>query len=301
MGFITFRALKDFHLGALRTQLKRGAPIEFNGSVVRFKGQVHVVQGFEQLVEAGFLAPEDSGTALSAPRSSSTTLALAVPLPELPEVPQGPEGPEEPHERLSLSAVYGGSKESLEKLSREKGAGKHAALNPDKKHSWESELMGNGEKTCSVCGCSLNNPMNIDVGKPSLGFKYTDAYGVSIHSMKELPCPLFVGDFGGGIATNTHRTRKLTGKVGSIDERVSMLERENTHLHEQAARRQEVALDLLERLVSAAERLAVLGDVELAPRLLPDKGDIIDAIIIEELPERELVVLNQEEEDWENF
>ena len=144
--------------------------------------------------------------------------------------------------------------------------------------------------------------MNIDVGKPSVGFKYTDAYGVSIHSMKELPCPLFVGDFGGGIANNTHRARKLTGKVENIDQRVERLEQENLILHEQASRRQEVALDLLERLVDAAERLALLGDTELAPHLLEGQSEIIDAIVIEEEPrERVYVELDSESDDHEEI
>lgn len=265
--FITYRVERDFHFGAIRTALKKGASIQSDGVTVRYRGQVYNAPGFDQLVTAGFFA-------------------LAEPTPQLPAViePVGAEPPvKRPVARPKINAT-----------PKEKEAGVPAHLEPDKPHVWEDDLFGNGEKTCTVCGVTMSNPMSANLSKQSLKYIYTDAYGVSISTLKELPCPVFVGDLGGGVATVTHSTRKLTGKVESINERVTRLEQENAELRERADRRQEVALDLLSRLVAAAERLAELGDAKVAPKLLPDHSDIIEAIVVE-MPEREKVPLTREE------
>lgn len=266
---IAYKVVRGFHFGALRTSLPAGACLESDGATVRYLGKVYSAVGFDQLVAAGFVAPVEGERSLPA------------------VVPQSKALPAPRTKPITVASTI-----------EEKGAGVPAYLQPDKKHVWETELFGNGEKTCTVCGVTMSNPMSINVSKQSFKYIYTDAYGVSISTLKELPCPLFVGDVGGGVASNTDRTRRLTGKVESIDERVGRLEAENTELRERADKRQEVALDLLSRLVSAAERLVELGDTEITHRLLPDQADIIDAIVVER-PERERVPVRalQEESD----
>jgi len=122
---------------------------------------------------------------------------------------------------------------------QDKGVGIPTHLHPNKEHVWEDQFLGNGEKTCTRCGVTMGNPMSINVTKKSLTYTYTDAYGVKISSLKELPCPLFVGDYGGGIANNTHRTRVLrkdvngvSGEVEALRERMRLLEARNLALEE---------------------------------------------------------------------
>ena len=246
-----YRATKDLHIGAIRSEIRAGDTVEFNGELVQLRGQSHRVPGFSELFRVGFFKQEDSSE-------------LTAPLSENP--PQEPE----------TLTFLGDSVKTTPTPPAHK--------NPEKPHVWESNLFGNSEKTCKVCGVTQRNPLDRDLGKPSLGFRYSDAYGVSINSMKELPCPVFVGDFGGAIASGTYRTRKLTGKVETIDERVTRLELENLELHARADKRQEVALDLLSRLVSAAERLVELGDSQVGLKLLVDKSEIIDVLEFETVP-----------------
>jgi hypothetical protein len=259
--FTLYRVEKDFHFGAIRASLKAGSTLESDGSMVRYRGVEYTSAGLALLVTAGFL-------------SATETRALPV--------------LHEPAPAAKKVLAKPGHFTSVE----DKGGGVHAHTQPDKQHIWEGSLYGNGSKTCTVCGVTLKNPDNIQVDRKSLKFQYVDAYNVSIESLKELPCPTFVGNLGGGVATNTHRTRKLTGRVESIDERLARLEGENQALRDRADKRQEVALDLLARLVTATERLLELGDSEVGARLLPDHSDIIDAIVIE--PEKVLVPLAEE-------
>lgn len=254
-----YRAMRDFHFGAIRTHLKVGDPVFYDSGVAQFKGRVYdVSSGFNTLVSSGFLSLDPEETAL------------------LPAVPQKrPMG----EVVLALKEV----RKKVESKEREEGRALPAHLNPEKEHIWESG-WGGGSQTCKTCGVTMESEI-IYADKRSLAYTYTDAYGVSIKTLKPLPCPVFVGDLGGGVAENTYRTRKLTGRVESIDERVERLESENAALMVRSERRQEVALDLLERLVRAAERLSALGDNELGPKLLPDRSDIIDAIVVE-LPEK---------------
>lgn len=165
-----------------------------------------------------------------------------------------------------------------------------AHKNPDKPHVWEDTLFGNGHSTCKVCGVTRSGGPgwgNIRADKKSMPYQYTDAYGNSMQSLNELPCPLFIGDTNGALAGNIHRVRKLRGQVEGIDERVetiderlARLEQENDLLREQSARRQEVALRLLERIALAAESLP--GN-EIRQLLLPDPREVIDVLEVEEI------------------
>lgn len=170
-----------------------------------------------------------------------------------------------------------------------------AHTDPDKKHKWESNGLGLSGQTCRTCGVTmqaLGLTSNIQTDRSSLGYQYTDAYGVMIESLTELPCPVFVGHMGGAVAGTTHRVRKLTNRVETIDERVTRLEQENAALREQAGTRQAEALDLLRRLTAATEQLAV----ESRPAL-PDHGQIVDVFDFEEAEVVPVKTLEEEVDD----
>ena len=270
----SYRVLRDVHIGALRKDFRAGDTLQVDarGTHALSRGAWTPVPGLSDLVRVGILAPT----------AEETSLVLS-------------KGPPEPLAKGSEVMTYQG--ESFKTTPTPP-----AALNPDKPHVWGgADLFGRGERACRVCGVtcgSLNNPAagDIQTDRPSFKYRYTDAYGVSIETMTELPCPVFVGQLGGAVAGTTHRVRKLTGKVEGIDERVTRLEEENQDLRVQASRRQEVALDLLSRLVSAAERLATLGDTEVTPSLLVDRGQIID-VLSSPVPERELVPVSEDSSD----
>ncbi len=238
-GFRTYQALKGFSCGQLRCEIERAQTLEWNGTLARYQGQTTPFKGFEDLVLAGFLRRVD---------------------------PQDDQPPPEEDPPQNLLVESGTPPR-------------------DKAHEWEYDLFSSGEKTCKVCGVSMQGEMNNFIDKKSMKYVYRDAYGVTISSLTELPCPLFVGDLGGGVANNTYRGRKLEGRVQDLDgdlqemrERMKRLEDENALLARQAARRQELALDLMARLATAAERLAELGDPHSGSRLLSDQGEILDAV-----------------------
>lgn len=249
----TYRILRDVHIGALRKDFRVGDPLQVDtqGTHVLLKGTWTLVPGLADLVRVGILAP--------AVEETSLTLS---------------KGPPEPPAKGSETLTYQGESFKVTPAPP-------AAQNPDKPHVWMSD-WGDGGSTCRVCGVTVKglNSLagDIQADRPSFKYRYQDAYGVAIETLTELPCPVFVGQLGGAVAGTTHRVRKLTGKVESIEERVTRLESENNELRLQASRRQEIALDLLARLVTAAERLTVLGDSEVTPRLLVDRGDIIDVL-----------------------
>lgn len=258
-----YRATKNFHFGAIRSALKVGDPVFYAEGVVQFRNRAHEMpSGFETLVSSGFLTLDPEETSL------------------LPDLPQ-----KKP--MAEVSAALKEIRKKVEKQERAEAKQLPAHLDPDKEHDWDGK-WGEG-MVCRVCGVSIPQEI-IYADKPSLGTTYIDAYGVTIRSIKPLPCPVFVGDLGGGVATNTHKTRKLTGKVESIEDRLEVLEVENVALMVRSERRQEVALDLLDRLVRAAERLSALGD---GANLLPDHSDIIDAIVVD-LPEKVLLEVKKE-------
>jgi len=312
-----YRATKNFHFGAIQAHLRTQDPVEYDGGIVYFKGRVFDVPLFDFFVTAGLLEPDDSP--LLPVLVGSNMLEVAAPSPGQKAIAQkkldkrnatggtgrggiktlDPMGPSVAP--VDMHRIHGVDRQKMEALSRDKGKGEPAWNNPDKKHVWTSE-MGISGSTCEICGVTRVSLMN--VGKPGMTFQYTDAYGIQIQSMKDLPCPLFVGDLGGGIANNTYAIRKLKGQVETIDERLVRLEAANAWHQEQAAKRQEVALDLLERLATAAERLADLGDTEVGPHLLADHGDIVDAILVDAEDfaagkEKELVPVGPAVEDEE--
>lgn len=162
--------------------------------------------------------------------------------------------------------------------------------NPDKAHVWEAEF-GSTRKTCRACGVTMSADIRAD--RPSLKYRYTDVYGVTIESTTELPCPLFLGDLGGAVAGANLRARRLKIHVESIDDRVARLEAENARLRELTTQRQEEALALLRRLVSRAESLSPVEQP-----LLADTSQIFDAFDLpDQEPERVRIVLDQEVEE----
>jgi hypothetical protein len=151
---------------------------------------------------------------------------------------------------------------------QEKGEGIPTHLHPNKKHVWESELLGNGEKTCARCGVTMHNPLSVNVSKKSLSYTYTDAYGVQISSLKELPCPLFVGDVGGGIANNTYRTRTLRKDLNDVGSEVDVLKERMRLLEERNLMLEEF---LREKLGPEAREIQVIdvdpGEVAATPQI----------------------------------
>lgn len=252
----SYRATRDFHLGATRMTVAKDEFVEVTGGKVSLKGNTYNVPGIEGIIDAGLLTP--FGTA---PLGTALTTVPRVSRPSPP--PERVVAPPKAHD------------------------------NPDKPHRWEAALFGNGESTCKVCGVTQSGGPamgNIQADRPSLKYKYTDAYGVSIESLTELPCPVFIGHMGGAVAGTTHRVRKLKGQVESIEERLARLEDENANLRIEVGHRQQMALMLLERLVLASEA----ATPEVRVRLLPDHGEVMEILSIPEgvldTPERVRVV-----------
>jgi hypothetical protein len=306
-----YRATKNFHFGAIQAHLREDDPVEHDDGIVYFKGRVFEVPLFDFFVTAGLLLVDEER--LLPVLVSPGVMEVAAPSPGQKAIaarkveqktrstgrggiknldPMGPNIAPVDHYR-----IHGVDRNKMEAKAKGMGGGIPAWKNPDKKHVWTSEMGISGE-VCDICGVTREPLLN--AGKPGLAHVYRDVYGIMIQSTKDLPCPLFVGDLGGGIATNTYATRKLKGQVETIEERVARLETANAWHQEQAAKRQEIALELLERLATAAERLADLGDTEVGPHLLADHGDIVDAIILDIENDREKVpiyVKGGEEED----
>ena len=254
----TYIATREFNFGAIRQTLKQGDTVDVSGDIVLFRGTQYKVPGVHGIIGAGILKEAGSDTAIVVAQNPQ---AMVLRAPDSQPPP---------------------------KAKPDKPAPAH--LEPDKPHIWISDGLGINSNTCKVCGCTRTGGGlwgNIRADKPSMPYQYTDAYGVSIQSMHDLPCPLFIGDMGGAVAGTTHRVRKLKGqvehmdtRVETMDDRLNRLELENIFLREQSARRQEVALSLLGRLVAAAEQLPA---GEARTLLLPDHGEIIDILEVEEL------------------
>ena len=263
--YTLYRATRDVSMGALRTTLKTGDPIEFNGITVRFRGVECQVPGIEAIITAGILTPVED---VPPPQGRESTTALQVVQKHLPSVPAYPIV-ERPSERPPLPSE-----------------------DPDKAHVWEEDLFGNGAKTCKVCGVTRTGGKgfgNIRVDKISMPWQYTDAYGETIQSLHELPCPTFIGDKGGaimGTKVDVRRVRKRLNehdvKFESIEDRLARIEFENEWLRGELENRQQVDLSRLTSwLVGVVNQARSLqGD---APLQLEDKSlqNIIDAVLVE--------------------
>ena len=270
-----FRATRDFLLGGARQTLREGDVVECFENQVTINNKTFKVAGLEGIIAAGLLeslTPPEVSSELVPATTMSPVRAQSLPPP--------------PKEEVKLVPAH---------------------KNPDKPHVWEDDFLGNGAATCKVCGVTRSGGKgwgNIRADKKSMPYQYTDAYGETMQSLNELPCPLFIGDTNGAVAGNIHRVRKLKGQVEGIDERVetiderlARLEHENDLLREQSARRQEVALRLLERIALAAEQIPAENVRQL---LLPDHGEIFDVLAIEVpggTPERVLLQEGGSEED----
>lgn len=247
----TYKATKAFHFGALRAHVQAGETLEYDGFSV-------VVFRGRPVNVAGFEAIVDAGlVALADPGSALAVLST-------------------PPVRVETPAPV------------------PARENPDKAHVWGGGGFGDSGYTCTVCGVSMRATGlagDLQVDRPSLGFRYTDAYGVTIDSLTELPCPVFIGQMGGAVAGTTHRVRKLSNKVETIEERVTRLEAENTRFREVTDHRQQEALALLQQLVAQTQST-------VDRPALPDHAQIIDAMSFDEVdPERIRIKALEEEAD----
>jgi hypothetical protein len=248
-----YKATKDFDFGALRLRVQAGEVLEHDGTNIHLRGNSQPFAGLTALLDGGFIVP-----------STTTSTALVKPTAAPAPPPVQSAGPVPAH------------------------------TNPDKAHQWGSPDFGSTSKVCRVCGVELVSSGgitgNIQADRKNLKYQYRDAYGVFIESMHELPCPVFIGQLGGAVAGTTHRVRKLTNRVETIDERVARLEQENAALRELTEQRQVEALELLRRLTQATEQLAV----EARPAL-PDHSQIIDAFDV--IEEAEVVLVKSVEEE----
>lgn len=129
-------------------------------------------------------------------------------------------------------------------------APKPAKADPDRAHEWLSDPWSSSpSKTCRVCGVTERLDL-VRADRKGLKYNYVDAHGVTMSSMNELPCPLYIGDVGGTLADTKVRVRRLDGHLDQTDDRVAKLEKrleqlegDNADLRQQIERGVEINLD----------------------------------------------------------
>lgn len=130
-------------------------------------------------------------------------------------------------------------------------------------HKWDTSFngtieLGYGRRTCTHCGVTEDTSATL-TDKTALKYIYTDAYGVSIHTMEPLPCPTFLGHVGGATAANKQSIKAVTAnvletketvnkidqRVLSVEDRILALEEENKALHQALLERDTMLKDVL--------------------------------------------------------
>lgn len=150
-----------------------------------------------------------------------------------------------------------------------------------------SSRTGDSSTQCLVCGVQYFPNVSHPDKYRGKSYTYIDAHNLTIISLKELPCPTFVGNVGGAVMdvkgkvkAVTNRVGGVEARVGSTEERLAVLEAENLMLRNQAAVTPEQFAEMV------AQALLKSGNLQkLLPEYLPPQEIITEVEYVEVLAE----------------
>jgi len=238
----TYRATTKFHLGQIRQDVQKGDVVVYDGRNARIQGTWHEMPMVGRAIIAGWLEPAED---IVLPEHEMAVSAKTAPVAAYEPEPLPPPKPEPIQ----------------------------AWKDPTKPHVWEADLYsGTSRKTCKICGVTVEGGPgwgNIDVGKKGLLYTYTDVYNVSIQSMKQLSCPVFIGQTGGAIAEVKENVRhiqhdafQISNRMDSAEERVARLEGEIASLRQQLIEQPSRLIEMLNEAIKTGQPLQIAPLVE---------------------------------------
>lgn len=273
--FVSYKAVRAFHIGQIRLDVKLGDVLLFDGVNTQIAGTTFTIPLVEKVIKAGWLTVIPTNFALTVAASQAAE-----------------------------KQIVRSDKDAAQFIHPEAKAADGVRPQAGKQHVWDTADWLNSEDgfTCKVCGATKLHEgsfirLDLKRGNGKQLIHYRDAHGREISSHTELSCPIWVGDVTSTLAQTKEVVRNVRsqvdvveGRVGGVEarletteDRLLRLEAENELLQQQliekpiidATQVAEALYALMEKRL-ASTKVTIIDDVKYLP--LPNFDDVIQEI-----------------------